>query len=30
MSLFANGKEVPDTIWFGDVQGLGDEAGYFS
>jgi hypothetical protein len=30
MSLFPNGKEVPDTIWFGYVQGLEDEWGYFS
>jgi len=30
MSLFPNGKEVPDTIWFGYVQGLDEEWGYFS
>ena len=30
MSLFGDGKEVPDTIWYGYVQGMDDEWGYFS
>jgi len=30
MSDFGDGNPVPDTIWFGYVQGLEDEWGYFS
>ena len=30
MSDFGDGKGIPDTIWFGYVQGLEDEWGYFS
>ncbi len=25
MSLFGDGKEVPDTIWYGYVQGMENE-----
>ncbi|MHA1325421.1 MAG: hypothetical protein ACTSRL_21730 [Candidatus Helarchaeota archaeon] len=30
LSDFGDGKPVPDTIWFGYVQGLEEEWGYFS
>lgn len=29
-SDFGDGKATPDTIWFGYVQGLEEEWGYFS
>ena len=30
MSDFGDGKGIPDTIWYGYVQGMDDEWGYFS
>jgi hypothetical protein len=30
LSDFGDGKGVPDTIWFGLVQGFEEEWGYFS
>jgi len=30
ISVMANGDSIPDTIWFGYVQGFEDEWGYFS
>ena len=30
MSDFGDGKGIPDTIWYGYVQGMEDEWGYFS
>lgn len=30
LSDFGNGKAIPDTIWFGYVQGMENEWGYFS
>jgi hypothetical protein len=30
MSDFGDGKGVPDTIWYGLVQGFEEEWGYFS
>ena len=30
LSDFGDGEGVPDTIWFGFVQGLEEEWGYFS
>lgn len=30
LSLFGDRKEVPDTIWYGYVQGMEDGWGYFS
>lgn len=30
MSDFGDGKPVPDTIWYGYVQGHEEEWGYFS
>lgn len=30
LSDFGDGKGVPDTIWFGYVQGFEEEWGYFS
>jgi len=30
LSLFGDGKEVPDTIWYGYVQGMDDEWGFCS
>ena len=30
MSVLANGDSIPDTIWFGYVQGFEEEWGYFS
>lgn len=30
MSDFGDGKPVPDTIWFGYVQGFEEEWGHFS
>ena len=30
LSDFGDGKGIPDTIWFGYVQGMDDKWGYFS
>ena len=30
MSDFGDGKGIPDTIWYGYVQGMENEWGYFS
>ena len=30
ISVMANGDSIPDTIWFGYVQGFEEEWGYFS
>jgi hypothetical protein len=30
LSLFGDGKEVPDTIWYGYVQGMDDEWNFCS
>ena len=30
LSDFGDGKAIPDTIWYGYVQGMDEEWGYFS